>query len=83
MLKWAVDGELYSDSRGVTPAINYLADRSGRRLDVLKLPVGLAQHNPTDSPTQFNAEQALPAPTAPSWAADHRRHGSFWSAKST
>lgn len=83
LLIGAVDEELYSEPRGVTQAINYLADRSGRRLDVLKQQVGLARSNPTVSPTQFNAEQALPAAAIPSWEADHQRHGSFCSAEST
>lgn len=83
LLIGAVDEELCSESRGVTQAINYLTDRWGRRLDMLKQQVGLAQSNPTDSPKHFNAGQALPTAAIPSLEADHQRHCSFCFTKST
>lgn len=83
LLIGAVDEELCSESRGVTQAINYLTDRWGRRLDMLKQQVGLAQSNPTDSPKHFNAGQALPTAAIPSLEADHQRHCSLFHQKYT
>lgn len=83
MLFIGADEELYSESRGVPQATNYLADESGRRLDVEEGQVGLTQSSTAGSPTQGEAEQALPPAPTPSRGVQRQQRCCFCSAKST